>query len=102
MGEVTRLFGLLVLSALLTMALYSAGVISWAPTPWETHAAKQVTQTAQKAAKAVGVKVNLPPKPPGTQATTTMTTAQQPHVSPQITSLYCGLENVPSGTEGCQ
>ena len=118
---------LLIIAVLCMMALYSAGVISWAPTPWEHHAAQTVTKDVNKAAKTIGVKVNIPPKPPGItpapssgtsvqhhttppapqQETTTFyptpggQTVQAPTAQPSVTAAYCQIEHIPSGEDGC-
>ena len=105
---------LAIIAVLCVWVLYGAGVISWHPTPWETHAAQTVTKDAGKAAKAIGVKVNIPPKPPGiTPATSPAQSVTQvypvgngqavaaPQAQPSITAAYCALEGVPSGTDGC-
>ena len=123
----TRLFGLLIVAVLCVWALYGAGAISWVPTPWETHAAQTVTKDAGNAATSIGVKVNVPPKPPwetpapattpATPKTTTPSTPAQsvttvypvgngqtvaaPQATPSITAAYCSLENVPAGEDGC-
>lgn len=111
----TRLPALLILAALAAMALYSAGVVSWTPTPWETHTARTIAQDARKAAKAVGVRVNIQPKPPGiTPAKAQGTTQAQnattlyptpggqavpaPKATQSITSAYCQLEQVSAAT----
>ena len=127
----TRIIGLAVAAVLGMMALYSAGVVSWTPTPWEQHAVQQVTKDANTATKSVGVKVNIPPKPTWQQPAPS-TTAQQPQVAPpattpaaqtqqvtqvypvgdgqtvtappanpSITQAYCALENIPHGEDGC-
>jgi len=122
----TRPIGLLIVAVLCAWALYGAGAISWAPTPWEQHAAQQVTKDAGNAAKSVGVKVNVPPTPPWEQpapATTPATpktttsapaqsvttvypvgngqTVQAPQATPSITAAYCALEQIPAGEDGC-
>lgn len=116
-----RVGGLVIVLALCVWALYGAGAISWTPTPWETHAAHTIAKDAGKAAKSIGVKVNIPPKPTwGTPApkTTTPKTAQTqslttlyptpsgqaipaPTATPSITGSYCALEHVASGVDGC-
>jgi len=120
--------GLVIIAILIGFALYSAGAISWTATPWETHTAKIITKDVGKAAKSLGVKVNIPPQPPGitpvpkapattTQATTKSTSQAQsvtpvyptqsgqaipaPQAQPSITAAYCALEHIASGTDGC-
>lgn len=121
----TRLFGLLIVATLCVWALYGAGAISWTPTAWEQHDAQTVVKDAGSAAKAIGVSVNVPPKPPWetpatapaapqtttpstpTQATTTVypvgngQAVTAPTATPSITAAYCQLENIPAGEDGC-
>lgn len=105
---------LAIIAVLCVWALYGAGVFSWTPTPWEAQAAQQVAKDAGRAAKTIGVKVNIPPKPPGiapapkasARSTTTLypvgngEAIPAPPASPSITSAYCQLEQVSTAT--CQ
>ena len=123
--------GLVIVLVLIGFALVGAGVISWTPTHWETHAAHTIAKDAGKAAKTIGVKVNVPPQPPGitpapksntstatptapntqgasqTQTVTTLypTPSGQaipaPTAQPAITESYCALEGIASGVDGC-
>ncbi len=54
---------LAIIAVLCVFGLYSAGVISWHPTAWERAAAHTIAKDAGKAAKSIGVKVDIPPKP---------------------------------------
>ncbi len=66
--------GLLIVAVLFGMMLYWSGVWTWHATPWETHAAKTVQQTVRKAAKSIGIRVHVPPKPPGVSPAPTQNT----------------------------
>lgn len=112
--------GLLIVVVLIGFALYSSGVVSWHPTPWETHAARTVAKDAGKAAKDIGVTIHDPPQPPGitpAPSTTSTTTTQAqsvttlyptpsgqaipaPTATQSVTSAYCALERVSAAT--CQ
>lgn len=86
--------GLLIVLALLSMMLYGSGAISWAPTPWEQHAAQVVTKDAGKAAKSIGVQVNIPPQPPWeTQTPSPQTTpAVPPSTSPSTPAASASVQ----------
>lgn len=107
---------LLIIAALCIVALQQAGVVSFALTPWEAHTAHTIAKDAGRAAKAIGVRVNVPPKPPWeapakapatAQATTTVyptpsgATVAAPSATPSVTAAYCALEQVSAGTDGC-
>ena len=101
---------LLIMAALALMGLSYAGVVSWTPTPWETHAVHTLAKDAGSAAKAIGLKVNIPPKPEGTPPAPstgpryTTASGQQvaaPTAQASVTAAYCQLEGIPSGEDGC-
>ena len=74
-----------------------------------------MAKDAGNAAKTIGVKVNVPPKPPGivpapkasVKATTQLypvgngQAVPAPAASPSIAAAYCQLEGIPSGEDGC-
>jgi hypothetical protein len=90
----TRLFGLMLMAALLFGALHSAGVVTWTPTAWERQDAWRINQAMHDAMRQVGVSIHAPAVPQQPQV-------RGPQLQPDVQAWLCQVEGVPSGVDGC-